>query len=297
MWKKLIRRYQIGEDEIINNDMGFDVYMGPSNQSTLESQSNKSHMISSSVTSSSASSQESSLKKAQIKSSQIKSIKEWGRRKSANFTHLAQPNNKFPNKSSKIDEAAVITSLPSNEHVISHQSSSKNTIPCGTDFNQLPGSYVKLNKDNENNTHLEILLKDAKFFNLFNAFLKGEYSEENLEFWSEVEQLKQEIRETVQNTRVNEIWDKFIQAGSEREVNLDDCTRKGVQEKLKKFQESGTLANISVLLPAQEKIYNLMVRDSYPRFQKTLKRWFHEKSDFNDYLRWLNNFMLDDFTA
>ena len=238
MWKKLIRRYRIGEEnennldnaEINNNDkMGsFDIYMGPESSSS-QSTNNKSNFISSSVTSSSASSQENHTS---FKKSQIKSIKEWGRRKSANFSHLASSSSNHNNtqsnqksskqhNSDKIDEIPVITSTSSASCAVNN---TNNVVPCGTDVNNLPGNYLSsrmMTADSENKIQLEVLLKDAKFFELFNNFLKGEWSDENLEFWSEVEKLKRERSESKQDKRVGEIWDRFIQAGSEREVSFE----------------------------------------------------------------------------
>ena len=69
---------------------------------------------------------------------------------------------------------------------------------------------------------------------------------------------------------ITDIFDTYLSVGSDREVNLDDFTRKTIQNSIENCINQNKTAEIDILFPAQERICNLMLRDSYPRFRKKM---------------------------
>ena len=104
----------------------------------------------------------------------------------------------------------------------------------------------------------EQLLKNKKCTQKFREFLESEYSGENLEFYEAVVGFK---KSSDQISSAKVIYDTFIAVGSSREVNIDSLTRNAIKEKL----ESDGF-DLEMFDQAQEKIYSLMARDSFPRF-------------------------------
>ncbi|KAJ3604987.1 hypothetical protein NHX12_027038, partial [Muraenolepis orangiensis] len=83
----------------------------------------------------------------------------------------------------------------------------------------------------------------------FRAFLRTEFSEENLEFWLACEDYKK-------------IFAEYIAIQSCKEVNLDSYTREHTKDNLQ-----GAARSCFDL--AQRRIYGLMEKDSYPRFLRS----------------------------
>ncbi|KAH0955321.1 hypothetical protein HN011_003533, partial [Eciton burchellii] len=103
------------------------------------------------------------------------------------------------------------------------------------------------------------LMKSAAGRNLFNEFLKSEYSEENIAFWMACEQLKRESNPKIIVEKAKYIYNNHISIISPKEVSLDSRVRDIVEGNMDQptphmFDE------------AQMQIYTLMHRDSYPRF-------------------------------
>ncbi|VDM96178.1 unnamed protein product [Thelazia callipaeda] len=99
---------------------------------------------------------------------------------------------------------------------------------------------------------------------LFRTFLKGEFSEENVDFWIECEEfrkMKEGKKATMQ--KAHSIYNKYIAEQSPKEVNLDSDTRAATQAAL----VNGAKPNMFSL--AQTKIEQLMAKDSYRRFLKS----------------------------
>ncbi len=81
---------------------------------------------------------------------------------------------------------------------------------------------------------LEQLMRDGFFFSSFLNFARGEFSGENLEFWRDVEQFKQQGFPTVLSARV--IYNKYVAPGSQYEINIRNATRSVVKERLVRLQ-------------------------------------------------------------
>uniref|UniRef100_A0A8C8RN26 Regulator of G-protein signaling 8 n=1 Tax=Pelusios castaneus TaxID=367368 RepID=A0A8C8RN26_9SAUR len=96
----------------------------------------------------------------------------------------------------------------------------------------------------------------------FRAFLKTEFSEENLEFWLACEEFKKTRSTTKLASKAHRIFEEFIDVQAPREVNIDfqtrEVTRNNVQE-----------PSLSCFDQAQGKVHSLMEKDSYPRFLRS----------------------------
>ncbi|CAF1044041.1 unnamed protein product [Adineta steineri] len=96
---------------------------------------------------------------------------------------------------------------------------------------------------------------------LFRAFLRTEFSEENLEFWLACDDFRT-CKEPKRSTKAKKIYMDFIAIGAPKQVNLDTETR------------MSTIANIDnppleTFDRAQRRIQGLMEKDSYQRFLKS----------------------------
>ena len=94
---------------------------------------------------------------------------------------------------------------------------------------------------------------------MFRDFLKREYSEENILFWLACEDLKNEQNTSKIEEKARIIYEEFISILSPKEVSLDSKVREVINKNMLKptketFEE------------AQLQIFQLMQRDSYPRF-------------------------------
>ncbi|XP_052789779.1 regulator of G-protein signaling 3-like isoform X2 [Mya arenaria] len=104
----------------------------------------------------------------------------------------------------------------------------------------------------------ESLLSDKNGIEMFRSFLKSEFSEENIEFWSACEEFKN-IRTNKLAARAQKIYSDFIAIKAPKQVNLDSKTRLGAVTSL----ESPTR---DMFKQAQKRIQYLMENDSYKRF-------------------------------
>ncbi|XP_054433450.1 regulator of G-protein signaling 19 [Pteronotus mesoamericanus] len=93
----------------------------------------------------------------------------------------------------------------------------------------------------------------------FRAFLRTEYSEENMLFWLACEELKAEADQHGVDEKARLIYEDYVSILSPREVSLDSRVREGIN---KRMQEPSA----HTFDDAQLQIYTLMHRDSYPRF-------------------------------
>ncbi|XP_072543084.1 regulator of G-protein signaling 13 [Salminus brasiliensis] len=108
---------------------------------------------------------------------------------------------------------------------------------------------------------LESLLKSKNGMATFQAFLKSEFSDENIEFWLICEDYKK-IRSSRLGSRAKKIFERYIQAEAPKEINIDHKTREVIRQNVQAptrlcFDE------------AQKIVFGLMERDSYPRFLRS----------------------------
>ncbi|CAJ0608884.1 unnamed protein product [Cylicocyclus nassatus] len=105
----------------------------------------------------------------------------------------------------------------------------------------------------------ENLMKNKLGQKYFAEFLKGEYSDENILFWQACEELKREKNAEKIEEKARIIYEDFISILSPKEVSLDSRVREIVNTNMSR-PSSATFDE------AQNQIYTLMQRDSYPRF-------------------------------
>ncbi|XP_066537753.1 regulator of G-protein signaling 20 [Hoplias malabaricus] len=105
----------------------------------------------------------------------------------------------------------------------------------------------------------EQLIKSPHGRASFRQFLKTEFSEENLLFWLACEELRKETNRTAVEQTVKQIYEDYISILSPREVSLDSRVREVINKNMLE-PTSHTFDD------AQQQIYTLMQRDSYPRY-------------------------------
>ncbi|XP_004372949.1 regulator of G-protein signaling 16 [Trichechus manatus latirostris] len=108
----------------------------------------------------------------------------------------------------------------------------------------------------------DLLLNSKNGVAAFHAFLKTEFSEENLEFWLACEEFKKIRSATKLASRAHRIFEEFIHSEAPKEVNIDHETRELTRTNL----QATTATCFDV---AQGKTRTLMEKDSYPRFLKS----------------------------
>ncbi|XP_012584326.1 PREDICTED: regulator of G-protein signaling 16 isoform X2 [Condylura cristata] len=108
----------------------------------------------------------------------------------------------------------------------------------------------------------DLLLSSKTGVAAFHAFLKTEFSEENLEFWLACEEFKKIRSSTKLASRAHRIFEEFVRSDAPKEVNIDHETRELTRVNL----QAATATCFEV---AQGKTRTLMEKDSYPRFLKS----------------------------
>nr|XP_015826637.2 regulator of G-protein signaling 2 [Nothobranchius furzeri] len=93
----------------------------------------------------------------------------------------------------------------------------------------------------------------------FCVFLKSEFCEENIEFWTACEDFKKLTSRRALVSKANSIYKEFIQSEAPKEINLDFQTKNAIVQSLKDPTSTSFQA-------AQKRVYNLMENNSYPRF-------------------------------
>ncbi|KAB0377378.1 hypothetical protein FD755_011822 [Muntiacus reevesi] len=112
-------------------------------------------------------------------------------------------------------------------------------------------------------TFLATGLQESKYgVAAFRAFLKTEFSEENLEFWLACEEFKKTRSTAKLVSKAHRIFEEFVDVQAPREVNIDFQTREATR---KNMQEP----SLTCFDQAQGKVHSLMEKDSYPRFLRS----------------------------
>ncbi|KAI4462239.1 G-protein gamma-like [Holotrichia oblita] len=106
---------------------------------------------------------------------------------------------------------------------------------------------------------MEELVSDPTGLREFTAYLKKEYSHENIRFWMAVNDLRRSSQSQIQR-KVYEIFDEFLAPGAPCEINIDGKTMEKVHQEMKNPSRFTFDA-------AQEHVYTLLLKkDCYPRF-------------------------------
>ncbi|XP_068581059.1 regulator of G-protein signaling 2 [Cebidichthys violaceus] len=94
---------------------------------------------------------------------------------------------------------------------------------------------------------------------VFFIFLKSEFCEENIEFWTACEDFRNTTSHKELASKANSIYEEFIKSEAPKEINLDFHTRNAIVQSLHE-------PTVTSFLAAQRKVYSLMENNSYPRF-------------------------------
>lgn len=109
---------------------------------------------------------------------------------------------------------------------------------------------------------LERLLASKYGTVTFKAFLKSEFSDENIEFWLVCEDYKKIKLPFRMFCKATKIYKRYIQAEAPREINIDHKTRDLIRRNVK-------TPSTVCFDEAQRIVFGLMERDSYPRFLRS----------------------------
>ncbi|KAF4110726.1 hypothetical protein G5714_007757 [Onychostoma macrolepis] len=128
------------------------------------------------------------------------------------------------------------------------------------DTNQMP--QLTLEEVHTWGESFERLIKSAQGRVHFRQFLKTEFSEENLMFWLACEDLKKETNKTMVEQTVKQMYEDYVSVLSPKEVSLDSHAREVISRNM--LEPSSCTFD-----EAQQQIYMLMQRDSYPRYMNS----------------------------
>nr|XP_006008640.1 PREDICTED: regulator of G-protein signaling 4-like isoform X2 [Latimeria chalumnae] len=123
----------------------------------------------------------------------------------------------------------------------------------------------KLNKaspEEKRLQELEKLLTNKHGLLVFRAFLCKEFSEENIDFWMACEDFKNMKENSKLTFKAKKIYEEYVAIKAPKEINLDSQTREAVTSNV-------TNPTLSCFETAQKRIFNLMEKDSFPRFLKS----------------------------
>nr|CAD7429669.1 unnamed protein product [Timema monikensis] len=106
---------------------------------------------------------------------------------------------------------------------------------------------------------MEELVSDPTGLQEFTAYLRKEYSHENIRFWLAVNDLRRSAQSHIQR-KVKDIFDEFLAPGAPCEINIDGKTMERVHQELR-------TPSRFTFDSAAEHVYALLLKkDCYPRF-------------------------------
>ncbi|KAL3998442.1 Regulator of G protein signaling domain family protein [Acanthocheilonema viteae] len=105
------------------------------------------------------------------------------------------------------------------------------------------------------------LVRDPIGRQVLETFLESEFSSENIRFWMAIQDLKFSANEQVER-KAQHIYEEFLSPGAPCQVNVDSRTLDATMKSL----EDKSVARRHAFSPAEEHIFTLMSKDSYPRF-------------------------------
>jgi len=108
------------------------------------------------------------------------------------------------------------------------------------------------------------LVRDPIGRQVLETFLESEFSSENLRFWMAIQDLKYSPNCQVE-ARAQRIYDEFLTTGAPCQVNVDSRT---LEETFKYLKESDVSRRYA-FANAEEHVFTLMSKDSYPRFLRS----------------------------
>ncbi|VDP11487.1 unnamed protein product [Soboliphyme baturini] len=111
---------------------------------------------------------------------------------------------------------------------------------------------------------IQELIRDPIGRQVLETFLESEFSQENIKFWIAVQDLKHSPSSQVEQ-KVETIYNEFLVSGAPCQINIDSQTLEAVTKAMK----SNTMPSRYCFSQAEEHIFILMSKDSYPRFTRS----------------------------
>ncbi|KAI6178249.1 Regulator of G-protein signaling 7 [Aphelenchoides besseyi] len=108
------------------------------------------------------------------------------------------------------------------------------------------------------------LVRDLIGRQVLETFLESEFSSENIRFWIAVQDIKYAANSQV-DAKAQKIHDEYLASGAPCQVNIDART---LDETLKHLRDPN-IARRHVFWNAEEHVFTLMSKDSYPRFLRS----------------------------
>ncbi|KAH7728465.1 Protein EAT-16 b [Aphelenchoides avenae] len=108
------------------------------------------------------------------------------------------------------------------------------------------------------------LVRDPIGRQVLETFLDSEFSSENIRFWMAIQELKYLPNSQVE-AKAQRIHDEYIASGAPCQVNVDSRT---LEETLKCLNDP-SVARRHAFSHAEEHVFTLMSKDSYPRFLRS----------------------------
>jgi CRP-like cAMP-binding protein len=103
----------------------------------------------------------------------------------------------------------------------------------------------------------------------FQAFLESEHSDENFLFFLDIEKFRVVEDDSKRREMSRRIRERYIQPNAPKEVNLPAGIRDSILEKMDSLPPT-EIVDASFFDEACDEIMRLMVKDSFPRFKKSL---------------------------
>eukprot|EP01133_Synstelium_polycarpum_P008177 gene8177-9613_t len=109
---------------------------------------------------------------------------------------------------------------------------------------------------------LEQIVQNKPLALTFRRFLYERYNNENFSFWLEAENYRSVASEELLLRRSREIFDKYFNAESKYELNIDHIQKRELESKI-------STPTTDLFLPIQGTIRKLMEMEAIPLFLKT----------------------------
>ncbi|OQV18335.1 putative Regulator of G-protein signaling 16 [Hypsibius exemplaris] len=106
------------------------------------------------------------------------------------------------------------------------------------------------------------VLNTAKGLDLFQAFLKQEHSQENINFWLACQEYRMLKKSKEMRHMAKKMFERFLSPHAPESINVDGEVRKAIQCDL-------PIATTSTFDIAAKQIFDLMNSDSFPRFLRS----------------------------
>eukprot|EP00164_Ancoracysta_twista_P006291 GFYU01008740.1.p1 GENE.GFYU01008740.1~~GFYU01008740.1.p1 ORF type:complete len:369 (+),score=101.81 GFYU01008740.1:86-1108(+) len=120
------------------------------------------------------------------------------------------------------------------------------------------------------------ILQDPVASKVFEAYLEKEYSQENIQFWQEVNEYRKILDNNTRVQKARHLYDVYVRDGSKRQINIPFGLQDGVTKEIAALEGSSEDWPADMFDRAQEHIFVIMELDNFRRFKNI-------DSNFDDY--------------